>query len=180
MKDISLHILDIVQNSVVAKATLIEIDIFENIIDDKLEIKITDNGIGMNQETVKKVLDPFFTTRKTRNVGLGLSLMKANCLNTGGSFEIDSIEGEGTTVNAVFIYSNIDRPPLGNIPQTITTILMSEEPFDLILTYSVNNEEFKFSTIEIKEMLDNDIDFKNFEISNWIESFIEENINSIK
>ena len=180
MKDISLHILDIVQNSVVAKSSLIEIDIFENIIDDKLEIKITDNGIGMNEETLRKVLDPFFTTRKTRNVGLGLSLMKANCLNTGGSFQIDSIEGQGTTVKAVFVYSNIDRPPLGNIPQTISTILMSEESFDLTLTYSVDQDSFEFSTIEVKEMLDEDIDFKDYEISNWIESFIEENINSLK
>ena len=180
MKDISLHILDIVQNSVVAKSSLIEIDIFENIIDDKLEIKITDNGIGMNEETLRKVLDPFFTTRKTRNVGLGLSLMKANCLNTGGSFQIDSIEGQGTTVKAVFVYSNIDRPPLGNIPQTISTILMSEESFDLTLTYSVDQDSFEFSTIEVKEMLDEDIDFKDYEISNWIENFIEENINSLK
>ena len=180
MKDISLHILDIVQNSVVAKSSLIEIDIFENIIDDKLEIKITDNGIGMNEETLRKVLDPFFTTRKTRNVGLGLSLMKANCLNTGGSFQIDSIEGQGTTVKAVFVYSNIDRPPLGNIPQTISTILMSEESFDLTLTYSVDQDSFEFSTIEVKEMLDEDIDFKDYEISNWIESFIEENINALK
>ena len=134
----------------------------------------------MNEETLKKVLDPFFTTRKTRNVGLGLSLMKANCLNTGGSFHIDSKEGQGTSVNAVFIYSNIDRPPLGNIPQTISTILMSEEKFDLMLTYSVDQNSFQFSTIEVKEMLDEDVDFKDYEIASWIESYIEENIDSLK
>ena len=180
MKDISLHLLDIVRNSIVANSSLISVEIIENLNLDYLTLIITDNGKGMDKLTLEKVLDPFFTTRTTRKVGLGLSLLKANCLNTGGDLHIESELSNGTKVTATFIHSNIDRPPLGDIPQTILTILMSEENFDLNLTYSYNSKLFTFSTIEIKDLLGGNVNYRDYQISSWIEEYICENIDALK
>lgn len=113
MKDISLHIMDILQNSTRAKATVIELLVEEDEQNDKLILKFTDNGTGMSQETLEKVLNPFFTTRTTRKVGLGLSLIKQNAEQTGGSLEIESELGKGTVVTVTFGLSSIDRSSHG-------------------------------------------------------------------
>ena len=180
MKDLSLHILDIVRNSVVAGASLIEIGIIEDLSNDRFTITIKDKGRGMDDNTRKRVADPFFTTRTTRKVGLGLSLLKANCLNTDGDFDIQSTLNVGTKVTAVFTHSHIDRPPLGDLPATIATLLMSEETFDLALHYQKDSSAFDFSTLEVREMLESDVDFKDYGISKWIEEYIRENIDAIK
>ncbi|MEA3424044.1 MAG: ATP-binding protein [Bacillota bacterium] len=180
MRDLSLHLLDIARNSIAAKSTEINIEIIEDIKNDLLVMTIKDNGIGMNQETIDRVLDPFFTTRKTRNVGLGLSLLKANCRITGGDLEISSALNIGTFVKGTLVFSNIDRPPLGNIAATITCLILSEEEFNLSFTYQYNDLSFSFSTNEIQEILGNDVDIKDWSIINWIESYINENIESLK
>jgi signal transduction histidine kinase len=118
MKTISDHVLDIVRNSVRAKATLIEIVIEEDITNDLYSLIINDNGCGMNSEVLQKATNLFFTSRTTRKVGLGLSLLKQNVENANGSFAVTSEEGGGTKVIAVFQHSNIDRPPLGDIWDT--------------------------------------------------------------
>lgn len=180
MRDLSLHLLDIARNSITANSTEINIMINEDCNSDFLTMSIHDNGIGMDQMTLDRVLDPFFTTRKTRNVGLGLSLLKANCRITGGDLEISSKLDEGTFVKAILINSNIDRPPLGNVASTITCLILSEEKFNLSFTYQYNDKSFSFSTNEIQEILGNDVDIKDWSIINWIESYINENIESLK
>ena len=121
MTEISLNILDVAQNSISAGAKLIEISVVADIKSDTLTVVIKDNGCGMDEEKLKKVIDPFFTTRTTRKVGLGIPFYKLAAENTGGTFNITSQLGLGTTVTAVFGLSHIDRMPLGDINFTIHT-----------------------------------------------------------
>jgi K+-sensing histidine kinase KdpD len=127
MLTLALNILDIVQNSIRAKASEIVIDISESIKNDLLEIKVSDNGKGMPEELLSKVTDPFVTTRTTRKIGMGLPLFKYQANLAGGDLSILSGEGRGTTVNVTFALGHVDRQPLGDIAG-VMTILMSANP----------------------------------------------------
>jgi signal transduction histidine kinase len=113
MKDLSLHILDIAQNSISAGASIIGINIDENLAANTMAIEVTDNGSGMPAEVLERVTDPYYTSRTTRRVGLGIPLFKQNAEATGGSLYIDSEEGRGTSLNATFVHNHLDRPPPG-------------------------------------------------------------------
>lgn len=175
MKDLSLHILDIAQNSISANATLVEIEITEDQKSDVLKIMIRDNGCGMGPEMLKKAIDPFFTTRTTRKVGLGLSLLKQNAERSGGKFKISSEEGKGTEVEAVFQYSNIDRPPLGDIAGTIALVASAKESTNVIFKYKTGNQEYIFNTLEVKNILDG-IPISDAKVFNFIKEMIKENL----
>lgn len=140
MEDLSLHILDIVENSIAASATRIRILITEDTQRDLLSLEISDNGRGMDAETQKKALDPFYTTRTTRRVGLGLPLLAQAAREGGGHFELDSETGRGTTVKAVFQLSHPDRKPLGDIAETLQTILSGRPELDLRFEYKRDSE----------------------------------------
>ena len=135
MEDLSLHILDIVENSVAAAADRIEILIDEDTRNDRLSLEIRDNGRGMDEATRKKALDPFYTTRTTRRVGLGLPLLAQAAREAGGTFELESEPGRGTLVKAVFQLSHPDRKPLGDIAATLQTILSGRPDLDLHFQY---------------------------------------------
>ena len=135
MEDLSLHILDVVENCIAASASRIEILIVEETDRDLLSLEIRDNGKGMDAETRKKALDPFYTTRTTRRVGLGLPLLAQAAREGGGHFELDSEPGRGTTVRAVFQLSHPDRKPLGDIAATLETILTGRPELDLQFAY---------------------------------------------
>ena len=135
MEDLSLHILDVVENCIAASASRIEIRIVEDTDRDLLSLEIRDNGKGMDAETRKKALDPFYTTRTTRRVGLGLPLLAQAAREGGGHFELDSEPGRGTTVRAVFQLSHPDRKPLGDIAGTLETILTGRPELDLQFAY---------------------------------------------
>ena len=174
MTELSLHILDIVQNSIKAGADLIEITVTENIADNLLVISIDDNGCGMEKEFLKDVVNPFRTTRTTRKVGLGLSLLKNACELTGGHLEIDSEVGVGTKVKATFTHNSIDRQPLGDMASTMSAIIGGNDTIDYIYTHKFNDSSFVFSTAEIRKVLGEDIELSNLDILNWIESYITE------
>ena len=152
MRDISLHILDIAENSIRAEASLINIDIRINQAKDTLTVIIDDNGCGMSSEMVQRVKSPFATTRTTRNVGLGIPLFAAGCENTGGSLEIESQPGKGTRITAVYRNSHIDRPPLGDIAGTISALVVTSPDTDFVFT-AQEDEVFEFDTREIKKTL---------------------------
>ena len=135
MEDLSLHLLDIVENSLTAAATEIRILIDEDTANDRLVLEIRDDGEGMNEEMQKKALDPFFTTRTTRRVGLGLPLLAQAARESGGHFEVSSVPGEGTTVRAIFQLSHPDRKPMGDIAGTLCTILAGRPELDLVFEY---------------------------------------------
>ena len=150
MEDLSLHILDIVENSIRAKASRIEIRVVEDTAKDLLTIEISDNGQGIDEETVKKVVDPFFTTRTTRRVGLGLPLLSQAARESGGDVEIESKVGRGTRVKATFGYSHIDRKPLGNMETTLTTLIVGNPEVDFIYEHKKDELEYRLDTKEIR------------------------------
>lgn len=154
MKDLSLHILDIVQNSVVAKASIIDIRIEVDEKNDYLAIIITDNGKGMSPEFLQRVTDPFTTTRTTRKVGLGIPLLKQNAERTGGQMLIESTEGQGTTLKAVLKPNNIDCLPMGDIAGVIALLICSYPTTNFCFTESYNSSEFSVSTPELVDALD--------------------------
>lgn len=178
MKELSLHILDIIQNSITAKASFIEIKINEDLVNDTYKIEISDNGIGMDEEFLKKVLDPFTTTRLTRKVGLGLPLFQASTLQCDGNFEIKSEVEVGTSVKAVFKHSHIDRPPLGNVSDTIITCIMANNKIDYLYEHKYNKNKFIFDTREVKKKI-GDMPITDIEIISWIKEYIKENISGL-
>lgn len=149
MEDLSLHILDVVENSIAANASKIVIKIIEEKSKDSLVIEIKDNGRGMNRETINKVLDPFYTTRTTRKVGMGLSLLAQAARESNGDFEIYSKVGEGTEVKATFQYSHIDRKPIGNMNDTIVTLIISHPEINFIYEYQNEKENYILDSKEI-------------------------------
>jgi signal transduction histidine kinase len=150
MRELSLNILDIAQNSISAGASLTEILVEENTAEKTLLIGIYDNGKGMSEEQVKNVQDPFFTTRTTRKVGMGIPLFKLAAEQTGGSFKISSELGVGTRVDALFKTDSIDFTPLGDIEATVSTIVSMNEDKDFVYTRSVDEKEFVFKSADIK------------------------------
>jgi hypothetical protein len=179
MKDLSLHILDIVQNSISAKATFIEISIDENHEANTYFVRIKDNGKGMPKEMLEKVTDPYVTSRTTRKVGLGLPLLKMNAERTGGNLKISSEEGKGTEVEAEFINDNIDRLPLGDIAGTIVILASANPTIEFIYTHTVDGEQYIFDTCEIKEALE-DISINDVHIFKYLKEMINENLQEIK
>lgn len=179
MNDLAMHILDIVQNSISAGATLIVIIVEENIKEDILIISIQDNGKGMSQEQVLKLADPFFTSRTTRKVGMGIPLLKQSAMQSGGDVNIESQVGKGTVVKATFGYSNIDRPPLGDVSNAVILLVSSNPDIDFVFKYSYNGEEYVFDTKEIKEVLDG-LPLNNPTVIKSLYEMVTENVNSLK
>ncbi len=178
MRDLSLHLMDIVQNSLTANASII--DIMISIINDyeDLRICIADNGIGMDEEFLKKVIDPFTTTRTTRRVGLGIPLFKFSAERCGGYFNISSRKGSGTIVEATFKVNNIDRPPLGSITDTVIGILVANEGIRLNLILECASKHFDFRTDEVANLL-GEVSISEYEVLEWIKGYLEEGIKVI-
>lgn len=178
MKELSLHILDIVMNSVKAKSKLIEISIYESNMENLIKINIKDNGIGMDSETLKNVTNPFYTTRTTRKVGLGIPLLKEAAERSNGYFKIISRLNIGTEIECTFEKNNIDRAPIGNIGDTMMVLINSLEDCEMIYKHVINDKEFIFSTIQIKELLDG-ANIKDNNVIIWIKEYINENIKEL-
>ncbi|MDR0991385.1 MAG: ATP-binding protein [Ruminococcus sp.] len=174
MNEIALNILDVAENCVRAEANLVEISITADSDADTLEVSITDNGCGMDEETVKNVTDPFYTTRTTRKVGMGTSLFKMAAEQTGGSFEITSKKGEGTAVRAIFGLSHIDRMPMGDITETIRTLITMNPEMDWIYRFGYDGAEFVLDTREMREILDG-VSLSDPDVSMYIKEMLTEN-----
>ncbi len=173
MREISLHILDIVQNSLAAQAGTIKILVKEEREKDVLFIEIADDGCGMSEDQVKKALDPFYTTRTTRKVGLGLSLLQANCQACGGDIEIVSSPGQGTVVKASFKYHHIDRPPLGDMVSTLVALMTGAPQIRFVYCHHVDGKEYCFDTAQVKELLE-DVPINSPEVITWLKGYLRE------
>lgn len=171
MKEISLNILDIAENSVKAGATLTQIEILET--DDSLKLIITDNGCGMSQEILKDVTNPFYTTRTTRSVGLGLPLLKMAAEQTGGSMSIESKseiqypDSHGTVVTAVFNKKHIDYTPLGKVTDTVVTLIQGHPDTDFKFLHIRGTNEVELDTRELREILES-VPLNTYEVIVWI------------
>ncbi len=179
MKELSMHILDIAQNSVHADSKLVEIEICEKIEKNILEICIKDDGKGMDEETLKKVTNPFYTSRTTRKVGLGIPMLKSAAENCDGSFKMKSEVGKGTELTASFRYDHIDRAPLGNIVDTVVTVVISDIKVDFIYRHYIDERCFILDTREIKEVL-GDVPLNNIDVICWIKEHVKEGLEKIK
>ena len=175
MPELSLNILDVTQNSVTAGANLIKINISASTADDRLTISISDNGCGMTEEQVKNVTDPFFTSRTTRKVGLGIPFFKMAAELTGGGFRIESKVGEGTTTTAVFGLSSIDRMPLGDLPGTMTALIGPSPEIDFVLTMDFDGKGFVMDTRQFREILGG-ISLSEPEVLTYIRDYVKENM----
>jgi hypothetical protein len=154
MQELSLHILDIVQNSISASADSIEIEIEEDSERDVLVISIRDNGHGIPREHLSQAVDPFYTSRQTRKVGLGLSLLQQAAVQSDGHLDISSEEGKGTEVRALFKHSHIDRMPLGDIGKTMSVLIIGNPQIDFAYHHRVEGDEFRFDSRSVREELE--------------------------
>ena len=177
MKELSLNVLDITKNSVKAGATLIDISLVE--VGSLLTLTITDNGCGMKPEVVDTVMNPFYTTRTTRKVGLGLPLIKMNTEKCGGGMKLTSELGKGTRLEFWFEHNNWDRPPMGDLPGTLVMLLSAHEDIHFIITYRTDVDEYVLDTDELKEALDG-MSLNDIHIINYLKEMVAENLKEIK
>lgn len=180
MKEISLNILDIAENSVKAGATLTEISVLEK--GETLTLVIKDNGSGMTDEVLKTVSNPFYTTRTTRKVGMGIPLLKLAAEMTGGSVTIESKHysdyptDHGTVVTAIFYKNHIDCTPLGDVVSSITTLIQGHPDIDFLFIHEIEDKEIKLDTREIREVLEG-VPLNTYEVIKWIQEFLLEQYN---
>ena len=179
MQEISLNILDIAENSIRANATLIEIIIEETPSKDVFSFTVKDNGCGMDAEMVKRVSDPFVTTRTTRKVGLGISLLKSLAQQAGGDIKLESEVGVGTQIRADFSYSHIDRQPLGDISAVMVSLISMNPTLDFVYTHSFEKEKFQLDTRELRKILGDEVSFSEISVAQWIGEYINENLTEI-
>ena len=176
MEELSLHILDIAENSVAAGATLVEIGVKYQLGKAPwLTITVRDNGRGMSPEVASRVSDPFYTTRTTRKVGLGVPFFKMAALMTGGDFSIQSQVGKGTRGRAVFGLTHIDRMPLGNMADTMCILMGCNEQINFSFTYQVGEAVFTVSTAQLQEILDG-VPLNTPQVMDFIRGYIKENM----
>ena len=178
MEDLSLHILDIVENAISAKAKRIDILVIEEPKKNRLVIEIKDDGIGMDEEVSRKAVDPFFTTRASRKVGLGLSLIAQAAQETGGALRIESESGKGTNVTATFQYHHIDRKPLGSILETMTTLLLGNSELDISYTHQKDGKSYVLKSRVIRERF-KDRSLTDPEIIQWLRKDLKEGLAQI-
>ena len=176
MKELSLNILDIAQNSVTAKSTLIRIDLVEDA--ETLKITVSDNGCGMSKEMVESVTSPFTTSRTTRKVGMGIPLFKMAAEMTGGSLEIESEVGIGTKVRATFKTDHVDFTPIGDLTSTVVILITMNLHTDFLYRRSLDGKEFTVDTRQLKEIL-GDVPLNEPGITGWLTDYIKENTNQL-
>jgi len=174
MRELSLNVMDVVQNSITAGAALITIAACESTHNHELSITIDDNGKGMSPDMLEKVQSPFFSTRTTRKIGLGVPFFKMACEMTGGSFSITSTAGEGTRVKALFKTDHIDMAPLGDISETVLLLISCNPTLDFVYTRSVDAVCFTLDTRELREILGEDVPLSSSDVVLWIRDYLAE------
>ena len=178
MKELSLHVLDLMENSVSAKASNIELTIHESLSANRYAFTIIDNGKGMSAEFLARVTDPYTTTRTTRKVGLGLPLIKMNTENAGGGMDIKSTLGKGTELSFWFEHNHWDRPPLGDIAGTVVMLAAQHEDIRFVYNHVTDSGQYTFDTAEVREALDG-MSINEYSIIKYLREMINENLSAI-
>ncbi len=179
MRELSLNVMDVAQNSISAGASLVTVEVAENTTESTLSITISDNGRGMTALQAANVTDPFYTTRTTRKVGLGVPLFKLAAEQTGGSLEIQSEPGVGTSVKAVFCTSHLDMTPLGDINSTVSILIRCNPDIDFMFIRSFNGSSFTLDTRELRGILGADVPLDSPDVMEWIDGFLLEQTKNI-
>ncbi|MDR1847298.1 MAG: ATP-binding protein [Bacteroidales bacterium] len=178
MKDLSLHVLDLLANSTVAGSTQVILNVTDSIKNNVFRFEIIDDGCGMSEEMLAKVTDPYVTSRTTRKVGLGLPLVKMNAERCNGGFDLQSTEGKGTQLTFWFEHNSIDRPPLGDLAGAVVMTAAMNETIRFIYRYVTDYGEYVFDTAEIREALDG-MSLNNAEIMRALTEMINTNLAEI-
>jgi anti-sigma regulatory factor (Ser/Thr protein kinase) len=179
VRELSLHVLDILQNAVEAGASRVSLEISEDAAADRLTITVKDNGRGMDAATLAKAANPFYTSRTTRHVGLGLPLWSAAAERAGGQMTIQSQPGMGTTVTASFRLGHPDRQPLGDITGTLLAFVLAERPVDLHYVHRSATSGFAFDTAEIRATLE-DMPITHPAVRQWLAEYLAEGEESVR
>ena len=172
MRELALHILDLVQNSIEAGAGTVILEIMEDTRADKLIIRVSDNGRGMDPSIRSQVTDPFVTTRTTRKVGLGLPLIEMSTKRCDGYLTIHSVVGKGTVVEAGYVHSHWDRPPLGDMVETLKSIIVANPNLDFRFSHVFNDTGFSLQTSEITSIL-GDISLTHPDVLEWLDGYLK-------
>ena len=181
MKELSLNILDIAENSTKARATLVKISVTET--EDTLTLLIEDDGTGMTSEVLEAVRNPFYTTRTTRKVGMGIPLLKLQAEQTGGSFNITSRheseypDSHGTETKALFYKNHIDMTPLGDSVESVITLIQGNPDIDFLFIHKIENKEIGLDTRQMREVL-GDIPLNSVEVLGWAAETLHEQYNN--
>lgn len=178
MRELSLHLLDIAENSVAANASQITIIVLEDSQKDLLQMSVQDNGKGMDAETVKHVVDPFFTSRTTRKVGLGIPLLKEAAEACNGALTLQSEKGIGTRLDVQFQRSHIDRMPLGNLSDTFLQLLVMNPAIHWIFQYRVDDRSFDLDYAEIRDALEG-VPMTEPPVLNYLREMVETGIRDV-
>jgi len=183
MREIALHLLDIAENSAAAQSQNIRIEVHEDLSNDSLATCVIDDGRGMDAQTAQQVQDPFYTSRTTRSVGLGIPLLKSAAEMAEGRFSLQSEPGKGTCVEALFRHSHVDRMPLGDLSATFLTVLISHPQVDWAFSYRVTakdgqSRDFVFESAELRREL-GDISLTEPEVLTFVRGMIEEGIDAV-
>ena len=178
MRELSLNILDIAQNSLSAGAGLVTLTVDEDSGADSLTLRVEDDGRGMDADTLQRVRDPFYTTRTTRKVGMGIPLFRMAAEMTGGSLDIVSEPGKGTAVTASFSLSHIDRMPLGDMVGTVTALIRLNPGVDFVYRHTVDGRSFEMDTRELRAQL-GDVPLSEPDVMEWIDGYLREQEESL-
>lgn len=178
MRELSLNVLDIAQNSISAGASLVTLRVEEDSAADRIVIEIEDNGCGMTLEQIKQVRDPFYTTRTTRKVGMGVPLFRMAAEMAGGGLDIRSRPGTGTVVTASFVRSHIDRMPLGDMCATVSALIRLNPDIDFCYRHTIDGRSFQVDTRELRSIL-GDVPLNAPEVMEWIDGYLREQMDSI-
>jgi hypothetical protein len=178
MRELSLHLLDIAENSIAAKASEVRVSVIESTLLDLLQMSVQDNGKGMDAQTVAQVVDPFYTTRTTRKVGLGIPLLKEASEACNGFLTLQSEPGVGTRLDVQFQRSHIDRMPLGNLADTFIQLLVMNPSIHWVFLYKVDDREFNMDYAEIQEALDG-VSLTEPPVLNTIREMVETGIRDV-
>jgi anti-sigma regulatory factor (Ser/Thr protein kinase) len=178
MLELSLHILDITENAVRAQAQTVRITLTEEPAMDRFMLEIRDDGKGMSADELKRALDPFYTTKKVRRVGLGLPMLAQAAENAGGCLEIESKPGEGTTVTVTFQLNHIDRQPLGDVPSTLVTLIMGNPDIHFVYRHQRGQDVYILDTDDIKTEIE-DVPINHIEVLKFIKQDVAEGLKGI-
>jgi hypothetical protein len=175
MDDLAAYLLDIIQNSITAQSNLIALSIEER---ENLSITIEDDGVGMSEKVLSQVTSPFYTTRTTRKVGLGLPLVKMLCEQTEGQFHLSSTEGLGTTLKMILNHKHIDMPPFGNLGEMIYTVSIHQDVSEFLFSFSSQEGKFSYRLSEVRRMFQETL--ATYDVMQGIIEWINNEINTIR
>jgi hypothetical protein len=179
VRELSLHVLDILENSLAAGACLIELTIAESTARNLLTIRVSDNGRGMDASTLRRVTDPFFTTRTTRAVGLGIPLLVAAAERCNGHVTITSQPGVGTVVVAEFQRDHIDRAPLGDIKSTLLSLVLADRSCDLRYEHTVDAKSYTLDTSEMRRIL-GEVPLTDPSVRDWLADYLDQEADALR